>query len=147
MEALLVPYKGVAPALQDVVAGQVKGMFVGVSVADEHIRQGTLRALGVTSPQRLISSPDVPTVAEQGYPEYDFVTFYGLAAPKGTPPEIVDRLNKEINRIFQMPDIRERIEKTGAVLVGGTQQEFGNFLTANFVKFSKIMALTGDKPK
>jgi tripartite-type tricarboxylate transporter receptor subunit TctC len=147
MEALLVPYKGIAPALQDVVAGQVKGMFVGVSVADEHIRQGTLRALGVTSPQRLISSPDVPTVAEQGYPEYDFVTFYGLAAPKGTPPEIVDRLNKEINRIFQMPDIRERIEKTGAVLVGGTQQEFGNFLTANFVKFSKIMALTGDKPK
>jgi tripartite-type tricarboxylate transporter receptor subunit TctC len=147
MEALLVPYKGVAPALQDVVAGQVKGMFVGVSVADEHIRQGTLRALGVTSPQRLISSPDVPTIAEQGYPEYDFVTFYGLAAPKGTPPEIVDRLNKEINRIFQMPDIRERIEKTGAVLVGGTQQEFGNFLTANFVKFSKIMALTGDKPK
>jgi tripartite-type tricarboxylate transporter receptor subunit TctC len=147
MEALLVPYKGVAPALQDVVAGQVKGMFVGVSVADEHIRQGTLRALGVTSPQRLISSPDVPTIAEQGYPEYDFVTFYGLAAPKGTPPEIVDRLNKEINRMFQMPDIRERIEKTGAVLAGGTQQEFGNFLTANFVKFSKIMALTGDKPK
>src|SRR5947207_6140466 len=136
MEALLVPYKGVAPALQEVVAGQVKGMFVGVSVADEHIRQGTLRALGVTSPQRLVSSPDLPTIAEQGYPEYDFVTFYGLAAPKGTPPGIVDRLNKEINRIFQMPDIRERIEKTGAVLVGGTQQEFGNFLTANFVKFS-----------
>src|SRR4051794_16114583 len=114
MEALLVPYKGIAPALQDVVAGQVKGMFVGVSVADEHIRQGTLRALGVTSPQRLVSSPDVPTIAEQGYPEYDFVTFYGLAAPKGTPPEIVDRLNKEINRIFQLPDVRERIEKTGA---------------------------------
>jgi tripartite-type tricarboxylate transporter receptor subunit TctC len=147
MEALLVPYKGIAPALQDVVAGQVKGMFVGVSVADEHIRQGTLRALGVTSPQRLISAPDLPTIAEQGYPEYDFVTFYGLAAPKGTPPEIVDRLNKEINRIFQMPDIRERIEKTGAVLAGGTQQEFGEFLTANFVKFNKIMALTGDKPK
>jgi tripartite-type tricarboxylate transporter receptor subunit TctC len=147
MQALLVPYKGIAPALQDVVAGQVRGMFVGVSVADEHIRQGTLRALGVTSPQRLVSSPDVPTIAEQGYPEYDFVTFYGLAAPKGTPPEIVDRLNKEINRIFQMPDVRERIEKTGAVLVGGTQQEFGNFLTANFVKFKKIMALTGDKPK
>jgi tripartite-type tricarboxylate transporter receptor subunit TctC len=147
MEALLVPYKGVAPALQDVVAGQVKGMFVGVSVADEHIRQGTLRALGVTSPQRLISSQDLPTIAEQGYPEYDFVTFYGLAAPKGTPPEVVDRLNKEINRIFRLPDVRERIEKTGAVLAGGTQQEFGNFLTANFVKFSKIMALTGDKPK
>jgi tripartite-type tricarboxylate transporter receptor subunit TctC len=147
MEALLVPYKGIAPALQDVIAGQIKGMFVGVSVADEYIRQGTLRPLGVTSPQRLISAPDVPTIAEQGYPEYDFTTFYGLAAPKGTPPEIVDRLNKEINRIFQMPEIREQIEKTGAILGGGTQQEFGDFLTANFVKFNKIMALTGDKPK
>ena len=147
MEALLVPYKGIAPALQDVIAGQVKGMFVGVSVADEYIRQGTLRALGVTSSQRLTSAPDVPTIAEQGYPEYDFTTFYGLAAPKGTPPEIVDRFNKEINRIFQMPDIRAQIEKTGAILGGGTQQEFGNFLAANFVKFNEIMALTGDRPK
>jgi tripartite-type tricarboxylate transporter receptor subunit TctC len=147
MQALLVPYKGIAPALQDVIAGQIKGMFVGVSVADEYIRQGTLRALGVTSSQRLISAPDVPTIAEQGYPEYDFTTFYGLAAPKGTPPEIVDRLNKEINRIFQMSDVREQIEKTGAIVGGGTQQEFSNFLTANFVKFNKIMALTGDKPK
>ena len=89
----------------------------------------------------------MPTIAEQGYPDYDFVTFYGLAAPKGTPPEIVDRLNKEINRIFQMPDIREQIEKTGAIVGGGTQQEFGDFLTANFVKFNKIMALIGDRPK
>ena len=147
MEALVVPYKGIAPALQDVIAGQIKGMFVGVSVADEYIRQGTLRALGVTSSQRLISAPDLPTIAEQGYPEYDFTTFYGLAAPKATPPEIVDRLNKEIDRIFQMPDVRKRIEETGAILGGGTQQEFGDFLTANFVKFNKIMALTGDKPK
>jgi tripartite-type tricarboxylate transporter receptor subunit TctC len=147
MEALLVPYKGVAPALQDVISGQIKGMFVGVSVADEYIRLGTLRALGVTTSQRLISAPDVPTIAEQGYPEYDFTTFYGLAAPKGTPPEIVDRLNKEINRIFRMPDIRDQIEKTGAILGGGTQQEFGDFLTANFVKFNKIMTLIGDRPR
>jgi tripartite-type tricarboxylate transporter receptor subunit TctC len=147
MGALVVPYKGVAPALQDVISGQIKGMFVGVSVADEYIRQGTLRALGVTSSQRLISAPDLPTIAEQGYPEYDFTTFYGLAAPKGTPPEIVDRLNKEINRIFQMPDIRAQIEKTGAILGGGTQQEFGDFLTANFVKFNKIMTLIGDRPR
>jgi tripartite-type tricarboxylate transporter receptor subunit TctC len=147
MGALVVPYKGVAPALQDVISGQIKGMFVGVSVADEYIRQGTLRALGVTSSQRLISAPDLPTIAEQGYPEYDFTTFYGLAAPKGTPPEIVDRLNKEINRIFQMPDIRAQIGKTGAILGGGTQQEFGDFLTANFVKFNKIMTLIGDRPR
>lgn len=147
MDALVVPYKGVAPALQDVVAGQIKGMFVGVSVADGYISQGTLRMLGVTSPKRLTSSPDVPTIAEQGFPEYDFVTFYGLAAPKGTPPEIVDRLNKEISRILNLPEVRDRIEKTGAVPGGGSQQEFTNFLTANMTKFDKIMSITGDKPK
>ncbi len=145
MDALVVPYKGIAPALQDVVAGQVKGMFVGVSVADGYIQQGTLHALGVTSPKRLPSAPDVPTIAEQGYPDYDFVTFYGLAAPKGTPPEIVDRLNKEINRIFEMPEVRAQFEKTGAGIVGGTPQEFGNFLAANYAKFKKIMPLTAEK--
>lgn len=147
MDALVVPYKGIAPALQDLVAGQIKGMFVGVSVADAYIAEGRLRTLGVTSPQRLINAPGVPTIAEQGYPEYDFVTFYGLAAPKGTPPEVVDRLNKEINRILQLPDVRDRIEKSGAVAGGGTQQEFAKFLTANIKKFDKIMSITGDKPK
>lgn len=147
MDALVVPYKGIAPALQDLVAGQIKGMFVGVSVADAYIAEGRLRTLGVTSPQRLINAPGVPTIAEQGYPEYDFVTFYGLSAPKGTPPEVVDRLNKEINRILQLPDVRDRIEKSGAVAGGGTQQEFAKFLTANITKFDKIMSITGDKPK
>jgi tripartite-type tricarboxylate transporter receptor subunit TctC len=147
MDALVVPYKGIAPALQDVVGGQVKGMFVGVSVADGYIQQGVLHTLGVTSPKRLPNAPDVPTIAEQGYPDFDFVTFYGLATPKGTPPQIVDRLNKEINRVFQMPDVRAQFEKTGAGVGGGTQQEFGAFLAANFVKFKKIMPLTGEKPQ
>jgi tripartite-type tricarboxylate transporter receptor subunit TctC len=145
MDALVVPYKGIAPALQDVVAGQVKGMFVGVSVADGYIDQGILHTLGVTSPKRLPNAPNVPTIAEQGYPDYDFVTFYGLAAPKGTPPEIVERLNTEINRIFQMPEVRTQFEKTGATIGGGTSQEFGHFLAANFAKFKKIMPLTGAK--
>lgn len=145
MDALVVPYKGIAPALQDVVAGQVKGMFVGVSVADGYIDQGILHTLGVTSPQRLPSAPNVPTFAEQGYPDYDFVTFYGLAAPKKTPPAIVDRLNTEINRIFQMPEVRAQFEKTGAGIGGGTAQEFGTFLAANFAKFKKIMAPAADK--
>ena len=147
MDALVVPYKGIAPALQDLVAGQIRGMFVGVAVADAYIAEGRLRTLGVTSPQRLINAPNVPTIAEQGYPEYDFVTFYGLAAPKGTPPDVVDRLNKEINHILQLPDVRDRIEKSGAVAGGGTQQEFAKFLTANMTKFDKIMSITGDKPK
>ena len=145
MDALVVPYKGIAPALQDVVAGQVKGMFVGVAVADAYIDQGTLHTLGVTSPKRLSNAPNVPTIAEQGYPDYDFVTFYGLAAPKGTPPEIVERLNAEINRVFQMPQVRAQFEKTGATIGGGTSREFGEFLAANFAKFKKVMTLAGEK--
>jgi tripartite-type tricarboxylate transporter receptor subunit TctC len=147
MDALVVPYKGIAPALQDVVAGQIKGMFVGVSVADGYIQQGLLHTLGVTSPKRLPNALEVPTIAEQGYPDYDFVTFYGLAAPKGTPPEIVDRLNTEINRIFEMREVRAQFEKTGAGIGGGTPQEFASFLAANFAKFKKIMPLTADRPQ
>jgi tripartite-type tricarboxylate transporter receptor subunit TctC len=145
MNALVVPYKGVSPALQDVIAGQVKAMFLGVSVADDYIRQGKLRALGVTSTKRLTSAPDLKTIAEQGFPEYDFVTFYGLAAPKGTPPEIIERLNKEINAAMQLPEVRKRLEATGAVLVGGSVKEFASFLDANFARFQKIMKTAGIK--
>lgn len=147
MDALVIPYKGVSPALQDVVAGQIRGMFLGVSVADEYIHAGTLNALAVTSPKRLASAPDVPTIAEQGYPEYNFVTFYGLAAPKNTPRDIVDRLNREINRALELPEVRARLEPTGAILVGGTAKEFGEFLTANFAKFKKIMAAADTQAK
>lgn len=145
MDALVVPYRGVAPALQAVVAGQIKGMFIGVSVADGYIKKGTLHTLAVTSAQRLASAPDVPTIAELGYPDYDYSTFYGLAAPKGTPPQIVERLNKAINQVLKMPDVKERLGTTGAVLAGGTSQEFGAFLAANFGKFQKIMALSAAK--
>jgi tripartite-type tricarboxylate transporter receptor subunit TctC len=145
MDALVVPYRGVAPALQDVVAGQVSGMFLGVAVADDYIRQGTLRVLGVTSTKRLASAPQIPTIAEQGYPDYDYVTFYGLAAPKGTPPDIVNRLNSEINRALALPEVRSRLQATGAILVGGSTQDFATYLSADFAKYKRIMAKTGAK--
>jgi len=146
MDALVVPYRGIAPALRDVVAGQVKGMFIGVAVGDSYIRQGILHTLGVTSPKRLASAPNIPTIAEQGYPDYDFVTFYGLAAPKGTPQAIIERMNKAINAALADPDVKARLEPVGAVLVGGTSKAFGDFLSSNFAKFRKIMALA-DHPK
>jgi len=147
MDALVVPYRGVNPALQDVIAGQIKGMFLGVAVADEFIKSGKLRAIAVTSAARLKSAPDLPTIAEQGFPEYDFTTFYGLAAPKGTPPAIVSRLNQEINKTLQLPDVKAKIDPTGAEITGGTQKEFAEFLRKNLEKFRKIVSLTNASPK
>ena len=139
IKAVVVPYKGVNPAMQDTIAGQIKAMFLGVAVADQYIAEGKLRPLAVTSAKRLESAPDVPTIAELGYPEYNYVTFYGLAAPKNTPQPIIDRLNKEINEAFKDPELRKRLEPIGAILVGGTPQEFGDYLAANMTKFKKIM--------
>lgn len=139
IKAVVVPYKGVNPAMQDTIAGQIKAMFLGVAVADQYIAEGKLRPLAVTSAKRLESAPDVPTIAEQGYPDYNYVTFYGLAAPKNTPQPIIDRLNKEINEAFKDPDVRKKLEPIGAILVGGTPKEFGDYLAANMTKFKKIM--------
>lgn len=142
IKAVVVPYKGVNPAMQDTIAGQIKAMFLGVAVADQYIAEGKLRPLAVTSAKRLESAPDVPTIAELGYPDYNYVTFYGLAAPKNTPQPIIDRLNKEINEAFKDPDLRKKLEPIGAILVGGTSKEFGDYLAANMIKFKKIMKPT-----
>lgn len=139
IKATVVPYKGVNPAMQDTLAGRIKSTFIGVAVADQYLQAGTLRALGVTTAKRLASAPNLPTIAEQGYPGYDFVTFYGLAAPKNTPQPIVDRLNKEINGALNDPDVRKRLEPLGAILAGGSSKEFGEYLAANMARFKKIM--------
>lgn len=145
MDALIVPYRGVNPALQDLIAGNIKGMFLGVAVADEFIRQGKLHAIGVSSKDRLKSAPNLPTIAEQGYPEYDFVTFYGLAAPKGTPQPIVRKLNEAVNAALKLPEIRAKIDPTGAEIVGGTPEEFDAFLKANMSKLKRIVTEAGIK--
>ena len=147
MDALIVPYRGVSPALKDVVSGHVKGMFLGVAVADELIAAGKLHPIAVTSARRLKSAPNIPTIAEQGYPNFEFVTFYGLAAPKGTPAAVIAKFNQEINRALEQPELRAKIEKTGAEIAGGTSEEFGRFLRDNAVKFREIVAAAGIKAK
>jgi tripartite-type tricarboxylate transporter receptor subunit TctC len=145
MDALVVPYRGVNPALQDLVAGQIKAMFLGVAVADEFIRAGTLRPLGVSTAKRLKAAPNLPTIAEQGYPAFDYDSFYGLGAPRGTPPPILSDLNRSINEVLDRPDVRLKIEQTGAEVVGGTQQQFAEKLKNNFVKMKKIVLETALK--
>jgi tripartite-type tricarboxylate transporter receptor subunit TctC len=145
INALVIPYRGIGPALQDTVAGHVKTMMIGVAVGDEMIKAGKVHPIAVTSGQRLKSSPNVPTVAEQGYPDYEFVTWYGMVAPRGTPPEIVARLNAEINRALQDPEVQAKIGSAGGDISGGTPEQLAEILRRDVVKYKKIFADTGIK--
>jgi tripartite-type tricarboxylate transporter receptor subunit TctC len=145
IEVLVVPYRGIGPAFQDVIAGHMKSMMIGVSVADEMIRAGKVHAVTVTPTYRLKSLPDVPTVAEQGYPEYDFLTWYGMTAPRNTPREIVDRLNRELNAILQDPDVRAKIEAAGSEIAGGTPEELAATIRRDVGKYRHILDVTGLK--
>jgi tripartite-type tricarboxylate transporter receptor subunit TctC len=146
MDALIVPYRGVNPALQDLIGGQIKGMFIGVAVADEFIRAGKLHAVAASTRNRLKSAPELPTIAEQGYPEFEYVTFYGLGAPKGTPTPVVQRLNQDINRALALPDVRAKIDGTGAEIAGGSADAFAAVLKDNTSKMKRIISDAGIKP-
>ena len=122
VELLHVPYKGAAQAMTDVMGGQVDLFFASLPAAMPLIRSGKLRALAVTSAQRAASLPEVPTVAESGYRDFDSSTWYGVLVPAGTPPVIVARLNAEINRVLRSPDMQIRFANDGVVVRGGTPE-------------------------
>jgi tripartite-type tricarboxylate transporter receptor subunit TctC len=145
ISAQVIPYRGIGPALQDTVAGHVKSMMIGVSVGDEMIKAGKVHPIAVTSGQRLRTSPEVPTIAEQGYPEYEFVTWYGMAAPRGTPPDIVARLNSELNRAVQDPDVKAKIASAGGEITGGPPEKLAEIMRRDVIKYRKIFAETGIK--
>lgn len=117
-----VPYRSAQPALTDVVGGQVQGIVVTVAPALSFIKSGRLRALGVSSAYRSSTLPDVPTFVEQGFPKYKFDSWLGFVAPAGTPPAIVERLNREINAILGDPEIRGQLQSQGFSIAGGTPE-------------------------
>ena len=146
IEMTHIPYKGVAPAVNDIVAGQVDVMFTGTSSAKPFVDAGKLVALGVSSPKRQASMPSTPSVAESGYPDFDFVTWYGLAAPAGTPRDIVSRINHEVAAALNQPDIKERLATMGFVGTPTSPEEFKAFVSAWVQKSSHIIKITGVKP-
>ncbi len=125
-----VPYKGLSPAMLDLLSGTVQLMFSSSVAIMPSVQQGKLRVLGVTSPKRMPSLPDVPTIAEQGLPGYETGSWYGILAPAGTPPEAVARLNREINQALHNPEVRTRLTSDGADPVGGTPREFADHIQA-----------------
>jgi tripartite-type tricarboxylate transporter receptor subunit TctC len=140
-----VPYKGAAPAMADLLGGQVQVMFDFLSAAAPQIKSGKLRALGVTSTKRSPLMPDVPTIAEAGLPGYQVLGSFGVMAPAGTPAEIVNRLNHEIAAVVNLPDVKERLAKSAATPEQQSPEEFAQVLKAEVAKWAKIVESTGVK--
>jgi tripartite-type tricarboxylate transporter receptor subunit TctC len=137
-----IPYKGSAPALTDMIAGTVQVIFDNMPPSLPHIRAGKLRALAVTTNIRSDALPDVPTVAET-VPGYEASAFYGMGVPKGTPPEIVDKLNKEVNAGLADPKIKARLAELGGMLTPGTPAEFGKLVADETDKWAKVIKTGG----
>jgi tripartite-type tricarboxylate transporter receptor subunit TctC len=142
VELTHIPYKGSAPALTDMIAGTVQLMFDNMPPSLPHIRAGKLRALAVTTATRSEALPDVPTVAEI-VSGYEASAFYGMGVPKGTPPEIIDKLNKEINAGLANPNIKARLAELGGMLIPGTPQDFGKLVADETEKWAKVIKAGG----
>jgi tripartite-type tricarboxylate transporter receptor subunit TctC len=138
VEMTHVPYRGNAPAVTDLIAGQVQLMFADTPSTIEHIKAGKLRALAVTSPARSEVLPSLPTVAEF-LPGFEASNWFGFAATKSTPPEIVDRLNKEINAVLAEPRIKARLADLGAAPLTGSPGDFGKFIDAEAGRWIKVI--------
>jgi tripartite-type tricarboxylate transporter receptor subunit TctC len=139
-----VPYRGGAPALTDMLAGQVHVMFDNIPTCAEHVKSGKLRGLAVTSTTRSAVLPELPTVADF-LPGYEASAWYGIGAPKNTPAEVINRLNKEINGILTEPAAKARFAELGAFLLPGSAAEFGKLLTDETEKWGKVVKFAGAK--
>lgn len=143
-DILLVPYKGSAPGMNDLLGGQVQMMFNAMPSTLAHIKSGQLRALGVTSLKRSPLAPDVPTVAET-LPGFEISTWYGVLAPTGTPEAIIARLNREIIHVAQLPDIKKKLEDMGVELQLSTPAAFGALIKSEMAKWAEVIRVTGVK--
>jgi len=138
-----IPYKGTGPALVDGIAGQVHMLFGNVLSTMTHVKAGRLRALGVTTARRSKVLPDLPTLDEAGVRGYENSTWFGVIAPAGTPPAIVGRLNAELNKASQSPEIIERIAPDGGEPVGSTPEQFGRHIAAEIARWRKVVKDAG----
>ncbi len=141
-----IPYRGTAPAIQDVLAGQVEMMFANVGNAQAHIRAGKLKALGVTSPKRLPAFPDVPAIAEV-LPGYESSAWFGLFGPGRMPPDVARRFSDAARQAIATPEVRRRIEGEGASPVGNTPAEFAAFVHDEIGRWSRVVRFSGAKPE
>ncbi len=131
-----VPYKGINPALMDLLGGQIQAVFLSLQGAGGNHKTGKLRALAITSLTRSALVPDVPTLAESGYPNFQLTLWYALAGPRGLPADVVDRLNQEVKAALSAPDVRERLISGNTTPIGSTPEESRVFLANEIAKWS-----------
>ena len=142
-----VPYKGNGPAITDLLADRVQLLFTSTGPVEAHLKSGKLKAIAVTGSSRLTSLPDVPTVAENAIPGYQFKLWYGLVAPAGTPRAIVDRLNAELRKTMASPDVREKLASIGGSYQVGSPDEMSALLKTELANWTKLAKDVGIKPE
>jgi len=147
IQTLHIPYKGTTPAVTDLLGGQVNAMFSNALTVMPHIQSAKLRALAVSGNRRLELLPDVPTVMEAGIAQYVSLQWYGLLAPAGTPPAVIQTINREMVKSLQSKDIKDKLASEGAEPVGSTPAEFANLIKNDFDKWSKVAKSSGIEPQ
>jgi tripartite-type tricarboxylate transporter receptor subunit TctC len=134
-----IPYRGTAPAVTDLIAGQLTLMLTGGPAVLPQVKAGQLRALGVSSSKRMESQPDLPTIAESGFPGFEADQWYGVVAPAGTPAEVVAKLNTTINRALTTPELKQRLSAEGAEAVAVTPQVFGAHIAKEIERWRPVL--------
>lgn len=142
-----IPYRGTAPSVTDLISGQVDATFTGGPAVMPHVKSGRLRALAVSSSRRMAAFPDVPTVAESGYPGFEADQWYGVVAPVGTPAELVSRLNLAINKILALPEVAQQLAGEGAEPVQATPQAFAELIAREIPRWREVVRAGNVKPE
>ncbi len=140
-----IPYKGAGAAVTDLLAGRVPVYFMNILQSLQLIKSGRLRALGVTTPERSPIAPDIPTIAESGLKGYDMTNWYGLLVPAGTPGPVIAKLNAEVARILNLPELKSRLAEDGMTVVASTPEQFTAFLARETAKFTRVIEAAGIK--
>jgi tripartite-type tricarboxylate transporter receptor subunit TctC len=143
IDLVQVPYKGSAPAVMDLIGGQVKVMFDNVPNVLPHVKAGKLRAIAVSTRTRSPLFPELPTLAESGVPGFDVEVWFGVVAPAGTPKEVIATLNAEINRVLALPEVKQRFAQQGVHTIGGTPEQFGAYLREQMKRWGNVVKTTG----
>lgn len=146
VEMAHVPYRGAAPAVTDLIAGQVELMFMDIAVLLPHVQAGTIKAVAIGSAKRSPSLPDLPTTAELGLPEVVADNWYGIVAPPRTPQPIVDKLHAALVEALRSPEVKEKLALLGAAIVGNTPDEFAAYIRSEIDKWAEVVKAAGVKP-